>query len=101
MPATSWRTIDRRTDEMQLLEALRTNRQKRERQRRFIVEGVRNIDAALDAAWTVHTVLAPAGARRSRWAEETVERAMGAERLELAPDLFDALTDRDERPELL
>ncbi len=101
MLGQSWRSVDRRTDEVQLLEALRTNRQKRERQRRFLVEGVRNIDAALDAAWPVHAVLAPMGARRSRWAEETVERARDAERLELAAELFDALTDRDERPELL
>ena len=101
MPATSWRAVDRRTDEVQLLEALRTNRQKRERQRRFVVEGVRNIDAALDARWPVHAVLSPIGGRRSRWAEETADRATGAERIELAPELFDALTDRDERPELL
>ena len=101
MPGQSWRAIDRRTDEVQLLEALRTNRQKRERQRRFIVEGVRNIDAALDAAWPVHVVLSPRGIRRSRWAEETVERAGDAERLELTPEVFDCLTDRDDRPELL
>ena len=101
MPATSWRSVDRRTAEVQLLEALRTNRQKRERQRRFVVEGVRNIDAALDAGWPVHVVLSPMGVRRSRWAEETVDRASGAERIELEPNLFDALTDRDERPELL
>ena len=101
MPATSWRAVDRRTDEVQLLEALRTNRQKRERQRRFVVEGVRNIDAALDAGWHVPAVLSPLGGRRSRWAEETVARAPDAERIELAPELFDALTDRDERPELL
>ena len=93
--------MDRRTDEVQLLEALRTNRQKRERQRRFIVEGVRNIDAALDASWPVQVLLAPAGVRRSRWAEETVERAATAERIALAPAVFDRLTDRDERPELL
>ena len=86
---------------MQLLEALRTNRQKRERQRRFVVEGVRNIDAALDAAWPVHTLLAPTGGPRSRWAEETIERVPNAEWLQLAPDVFDLLTDRDERPELL
>jgi tRNA G18 (ribose-2'-O)-methylase SpoU len=101
MPARSWRTIDRRTDEVQLLEALRSNRQKRERQRRFVVEGVRNIDAALAAGWTVHAVLAPEGATLSRWAGEVVDRAMDADLLRLAPDVFDLLTDRDERPELL
>lgn len=86
---------------MQLLEALRTNRQKRERQRRFVVEGVRNIDAALAAGWAVHAVLVPDGALLSRWAGEVVDRAMGAELLRLAPEVFDVLTDRDERPELL
>jgi tRNA G18 (ribose-2'-O)-methylase SpoU len=102
MPARSWRTIDKRTDEVQLLEALRTNRQKRDRQRRFIVEGVRNIDAAVGARWTVHTVLAPVGVRHSRWAERIVDRvAHGAELLQLTPELFDALTDSNDRPELL
>lgn len=101
MPARSWRTIERRTDEIQLLEALRTNRQKRERQKRFVVEGVRNIDAALEHGWTVHAVLAPADARLSRWAEGVVGRALDAELLRLAPEVFDLLTDREERPELL
>lgn len=66
-----------------------------------MVQGVRNIDAVLDAGWPVHTVLSPMGVRRSRWAEETVDRAPSAGRIELAPELFDALTDRDDRPELL
>jgi TrmH family RNA methyltransferase len=101
MPARSWRTIERRTDEIQLLEALRTNRQKRERQRRFVVEGVRNIDGAVRAGWPVHTVLSHAGHPLSRWAGEVVDRCTSAELLRLAPDLFDLLTDRDERPELL
>jgi tRNA G18 (ribose-2'-O)-methylase SpoU len=101
MSGRSWRTIDRRTDEIQLLEALRTNRQKRERQQRFVVEGVRNIDAALLNGWDVHTVLAPEGARLSRWAEMVVDRAPGAELLRLAPAIFDLLTDREERPEVL
>lgn len=101
MPQQSWRTIERRTDEVQLLEALRANRQKRERQKRFLVEGVRNIDAALANGWTIHQVLGVAGARRSRWADDVIDKAGGAELLELAPDVFDLLTDREERPELL
>ena len=97
----SWRTIERRTDEVQRLEALRTNRQKRERERRFIVEGVRNIDAALDHGWEVHTVLSSTGTRWSRWAEGVIDRLPDAEKLLLAPEVFDLLTDREERPELL
>ncbi|MEA3018757.1 MAG: rRNA (uridine2479-2-O)-methyltransferase [Actinomycetota bacterium] len=94
------RSIETATDELQLLEALRTNRQKRTAQRRFIVEGVRNIDAALAAAWPISSVLAPIGGEPSRWARDVIDRT-DAERIALAPELFDRLTDRDERPELL
>lgn len=99
MAPRSWRNIDRATDHFQLLEALRSNRQKRERQRRFLVEGVRNIDAALAHGWDVQAVLAPTAARRSRWADGVADRV--DDRIELAPELFDRLTEREERPELL
>lgn len=96
-----WRTIDRRTDEVQLLEALRTNRQKRERQGRFVVEGVRNIDAAIEHGWKIHAVLAPTGVTLSGWAERVIGRLPDVERLLLAPEVFELLTDRDDPPELL
>jgi TrmH family RNA methyltransferase len=99
--SSGWRTIDKRTDEVQLLEALRSNRQKRDRQQRFVVEGVRNIDAAVASGWTIHTVIGHSGAPRSRWADGVAAATEGAERLELAPTVFDLLTDRDQRPELL
>lgn len=97
------RTIEKATDELQLFEALRTNRQKRTAQGRFIVEGVRNIDAAIAAGWPIHAVLSPLGADLSRWATGIVDRdgTVGAEHVGLAPELFDRLTDREERPELL
>src|SRR5436190_16949535 len=94
------RTIEKATDELQLLEAARTNRQKRAAQGRFVVEGVRNIDAAVANDWPVHAVLSPLGARLSAWANAIVERT-AVDHVGLAPDLFDRLTDRDERPELL
>src|SRR5689334_10359077 len=87
------RTIEKATDELQLLEATRTNRQKRAAQGRFVVEGVRNIDAALANKWPVHAVLSPLGARLSSWATGVVDRA-GVEHVGVAPDLFDRLTDR-------
>ena len=90
----------RATDEVQLLESLRTNRQKRERQRRFVVEGVRNVDAALAARWPLHAVLASTDLEPSRWARDVMARS-GVEVVGLAPELFDRLTDRAERPELL
>ena len=94
--------MERRTDEVQLLEALRSNRQKRERQGRFLVEGVRNIDAAVRAGWSLDMVLVPTDLERprSRWATELLDR-VEVEQLHLPVDLFDSLTDRDERPELV
>jgi TrmH family RNA methyltransferase len=90
--------VERATDELQLLEAIRVNRQKRTAQGRFIVEGVRNIDAAIASGWSVLQVLSPLGASLSAWATGVAERF---EHVGLAPELFDRLTDREDRPELL
>lgn len=85
--------------EFQVLHALRTNRQTRNRENAFVVEGVRNIDAALANGWSVRSVLSPAGARRSAWATSVIDRV--GDHVEIVPVLFDELTDRDERPELV
>jgi len=93
------RTIRSSNAEYQVLEALRTNRQKRNRENAFIVEGVRNIDAAIAHGWTVRDALAPAGAKRSAWAASVLDRVNST--VELTVDLFNALTDRDDPPEVL
>jgi 23S rRNA (uridine2479-2'-O)-methyltransferase len=85
----------------QLLEALHHNRRKREQRGEFIVEGVQAIDRCIAAGWPVRAVLAPIGAAPSRWAQGIGDRLPAAERIELAPDLFARLTDREEPPEVL
>ena len=87
--------------EFQLLEALRHNRRKREQRGEFLVEGVAAIDRCVGAGWPVRAVLSPLDAEPSRWARATVASVPSAEQLELRPDLFARLTDRDELPELL
>lgn len=89
--------------DFQLLEALRTNRRTRTRQGRFLVEGVRAVDRALAAGWPVQAVLTPIGHEPSRWARAVVDavRTGGGRHDQLAPELFERLTDREERPELL
>jgi TrmH family RNA methyltransferase len=93
------RSIRSADAEYQVLSALRINRQTRNRENAFVVEGVRNIDAALANGWTARSVLSCAAAKRSAWASGVIDRA--ADHVELPGDLFDELTDRDERPELL
>lgn len=85
--------------EFQVLSALRTNRQTRNRENAFVVDGVRNIDAAFAHRWGVRHVLSWAGAVHSSWAEAVLDRA--EDHVVLPVDLFDALTDREERPELV
>ena len=87
--------------DFQLLEALRHNRKKRTRQGRFLVEGVRAIDRAVAAGWPVEAVLSPIGAAPSGWARAVLDARPSAGRVELAPELFERLTDREEPPELL
>lgn len=85
--------------EFQLLAALLHNRRKREQRGEFLVEGVRAIDRALDAGWPLRAALVPEGAERSRWATACLARVDDI--LEVRPDLFERLTDREEPPELL
>lgn len=93
------RVIRAANAEYQVLEALRTNRQKRNREKAFLVEGVRNIDATFTHGWTVRTGLARLGAKRSAWADSVLARC--ADVLELTPALFDRLSDRDDPPEVV
>lgn len=85
--------------EYQVLAALRTNRQKRNRENAFVVEGVRNVDAALAHGWTVRSVLVNTAAKRSAWASSVCARVDDV--VEVGAELFVSLTDRDEAPELL
>ena len=91
--------------EFQLLAALRHNRRKRTQRGELLIEGVQPIDRALAAGWPLRSVLVPAGADRSRWAQGVLDRvgaeSPAAERLEVRPDLFARLADREEPPELL
>ena len=99
MPAPT--RIEREDAAYQLLEALRHNRRKREQRGELLVVGVRSIDRCVETGWPVRAVLSPIGASPSRWAAGVIEALRGAERLELGPDLFARLTDREDPPELL
>jgi TrmH family RNA methyltransferase len=96
---TSIRRIRSESAELQLLEALRHNRRKREQRGEFLVEGVQAINRALAAGWPVQEALVPEGIARSEWAEGCLARV--GDVTEIRADLFERLTDREEPPELL
>jgi TrmH family RNA methyltransferase len=95
------RRIDAVTDEVQLLSALLTNRTKRHRRRRLVVQGVRGIDAAVEHGWTIRQLLTPAGRRLSSWAGGIMTAQPAAEHVELSPDAFAQLADKQDPGELL
>ena len=94
----SQRTIHSANDEFQLLEALLTNRNKRRRQGRFLVHGVRAINAAVAAGWPLEAVLVSERAT-SAWAADLVERAPAAEVIRLPAALLDLLSQREDGAE--
>jgi 23S rRNA (uridine2479-2'-O)-methyltransferase len=93
--------IERENAELQVLEALRHNRRKREQRAEFLVEGVRAVDRCLASSWPVRAVVTRLGAERSRWAQSVVDALPDEQHLELSPELFERIADRDEQPELL
>ena len=80
-------------------QALLTNRVKRHRTGRYLVQGVRPITMAVRNGAVIETLLRPYGGRLSAWAGQIVADA-GAEVVEVAPDLLAELADKDS-PELV
>lgn len=88
-------------DDFQLLEALLDNRTKRHRQGRFLVQGVTQIDRALEAGWPIEAVLTSVESVPSTWATDVVDAIPDAELVEMPGELLDHLGQRDDGTELI
>jgi TrmH family RNA methyltransferase len=87
--------------DFQLALALLDNRKQRRRQRRFAVQSVAAIDAALAGGWSFDSLWTPTGKRLSAWARDVLARSDAALHVELAPDLFAQLSGKREPGELV
>jgi tRNA G18 (ribose-2'-O)-methylase SpoU len=85
----------------QRLDVLLRNRTKRHRYGEFVVEGVRAINGALAAGWTIRSFAYPRGGQLSRWAASILEASTAESHLEMAPDLFERISGKDEPSELI
>ena len=85
----------------QRIEVLRRNRTKRHRYGEFVVEGVRAINGALAAGWTIRSFAYPRDRELSRWATDILESSTADSHLAVAPALFDTISEKDEPSELL
>ena len=91
-----------RNARFQQWQTLLTNRQKRQRAGRFLVQGVRPLTLAADQGWQIEELLVDDDRRLSRWAEEFIADS-GAEVIALPADLLAELGEKDQEtaPELL
>src|SRR5690606_19608167 len=76
-------------------------RNKRHRQRAFLVEGVRNLNEALRAGWQVRSLFYSSEPARSRWAEEILRTTPTAVNYELTPALMAELSGKQETSDLI
>ena len=94
-------TVSTANTAYQRIEVLTRNRVKRHRYAEFVIEGVRGIDGALAAGWVIRSFAYPAGRQLSRWASGILAASTAESHLEMTPELFATLTDKEETPELL
>jgi TrmH family RNA methyltransferase len=85
----------------QRIDVLLRNRTKRHRYGEFVVEGVRAINAALKHGWMIRAFAYPRGRPLSQWASSILEASEAESHLEMAPELFDTLSGKDEPSELI
>jgi TrmH family RNA methyltransferase len=93
--------VGRRNSTFQVLQSLRSNRQKRHSTRTFLVEGVLPLTRAIAHGWTFAALVYPQGASLSSWARDVRTRANAPTHYALAPALFEELSGKDEPSELL
>jgi len=85
----------------QRIEVLRRNRTRRHQYGEFVIEGVRAINGALRAGWTIRSFAYARDRPLSRWATEILEQSLAETHLAVTPELFAQITDKEEPPELV
>ncbi|MDQ4037732.1 MAG: rRNA methyltransferase [Actinomycetota bacterium] len=89
------RRVTSRNASFQQWQALLTNRNKRQRAREFLVQGVRPITLAVERNWPVHALLYDADRPMSRWARELLG-SVRAEKFALSGELLAELSEKNE-----
>jgi 23S rRNA (uridine2479-2'-O)-methyltransferase len=87
--------------DVQQFEALRHNREKRQKLGCLLVEGVRPINQMLANRWLVEALIVAEGRQRSDWANAILARSEARLQYELTPELFARLSGKQELPELI
>lgn len=101
MPEPRIRRLSVANDEFQLATSLLTNRRQRTRQRRFVVQGVRGISAAVESDWPIESLWYPSGRRLSDWARGLLDGEVAGIHYEVDPALLVQLSEKQDPAELV
>lgn len=95
------RPVRSRNATFQVLEALKRNRRKRSELGEVFIEGIEPIKQAVAAGRKVRKILCADPAALSGWARGLLDRVEHEELLQLEPELYRALAEREEPSELM
>lgn len=93
-------TITKENAAFQILNALKTNREKRNREG-FIFEGVRNINNALKYDWNIKALFYSSEKGVSDWAKDILKNSKAETHYDLSLELLNKLSNKEEASELL
>jgi TrmH family RNA methyltransferase len=88
-------------DIFQILLALKGNRQKRQKEKKFIFEGVRNIKNALESDWKIEAFIFSSEKELSRWASGVLRDSQAVLHYDLPLELLKKLSDKEDVSELI
>lgn len=88
-------------NDFQYIETLRRNREKRQKNKEFFIEGVRPINQALQHDWQIRAFAYSRERQLSDWAEGILARSQASQHYELRLPLLEKLSNKSEASELL
>lgn len=87
--------------EFQKFQVLKTNRNKRHRYGEFFVEGVRNLNQAVENGWQIASFLFARDRELSGWAKDMLSSVETSVNYRLSRELLEELSSKEEASELL
>ena len=86
--------INSRNAEFQKFQVLKTNRNKRHKYGEFFVEGVRNINGAVEGGWEITSFLYTREKPLSGWAEDLLQKVPTQVNYQLTAGLMEELSGK-------
>jgi 23S rRNA (uridine2479-2'-O)-methyltransferase len=93
--------IHSENDVFQNIETLKRNREKRNKLKQFLIEGVRNINNALEYNWKINSFVYSSDKKLSGWASDILKGSKAETHYELPFKLLQKLSSKEDTSEIL